>query len=158
MSLMKHPSFPERARQNMIEGVPPVIHLIMGVDENVGWRQELRDRPVEPDHFLMPASIGAERFGFDHDQIQVRFFPLVTTGARSKENDLIRIRVSDNRFDDFPDECVGDRPYFCACPPPRLTLSPTRSRKTNTSPHRAESATSTADGCRRSDCEKYGTC
>ena len=65
--LIEHLAFPQRPRQDMVEGVAPVGDVVMGVDEDVGWNVKSRQGMVEPDQFLVTAPSRPERFGFHHD-------------------------------------------------------------------------------------------
>ena len=50
--LMQHLAFPQRSRQDMVEGVAPVGDVVMGVDEDVGWNVKSRQGMVEPTNSL----------------------------------------------------------------------------------------------------------
>lgn len=69
---MEHLAFPQRSRQDVVEGVAPVGDVFTGVDEDVGRNVESCQGMVESDHLLMPASSRSEWFGFHHDQIDSR--------------------------------------------------------------------------------------
>ena len=108
-SLMEHPAFPQRPRQDMVEGVAPVGDVFMGVDEDVGWNVKSRQGMVEPDQLLVAAPSRPERFGFHHDQIDIRTLVLVAARARAEQDDLFRIDLVDDGLDHAVQKCIGRR-------------------------------------------------
>ena len=101
--------FTQRSRQDMIEGVAPVRDVFVGVDEDVGRNVKFRQGMVEPHHLLAPAPFRPERFGFNHDQVDIRILARVASPTRAEEDDLLGIDFVDDGPDHTVQKCIGDR-------------------------------------------------
>ena len=61
-SLIEHLAFAQRARQHVLERVAPVVHIVVGVDEDVGCDPDRSTRPVRPiRHNSRNTSTGGDR-------------------------------------------------------------------------------------------------
>ena len=107
--LIQHPSFPQRPRQDMVEGVAPVGDVVMGVDEEIGRNLNSRQGMVEPDQLLVAGPFRPERLGFHHYQIDVRTLLLFAAPTGAEQDDLLWIDLVDDGLDLAIQKCIGHR-------------------------------------------------
>ena len=75
MSLIEDSAFPERAGEDVVEGVAPVFHFVAAIDQDIGSNTKAVERPSEPQRLREAVALRPERLGLDYDQIDVRLRP-----------------------------------------------------------------------------------